>query len=76
MPFVFMLVYLVLVLIRPQEYPSWPLQAVPMLPLALACALLAWGLSRHKRFDAPQYPLLVLFLLLMIAEMGVSRYVG
>jgi len=76
MPFVFMIAYLVLVLIRPQEYPGWPFPTIPLLPLALACALLAWGFSRHKRFDAPQYPLVVLFLLATCLSVLVSGWPG
>jgi len=60
--FLFIVIYLALVLIRPQEYPGWPFPGVPFLPMALAAALLAWLLSRNKRFDAPQYPLVVMFL--------------
>jgi putative inorganic carbon (HCO3(-)) transporter len=56
------LLYLLLVLIRPQEYPQWPLTGVPILPLVLMTALGAWLLSRNKRFDAPQYLLLLVFL--------------
>lgn len=60
--FVFIMLYLMLVLVRPQEYPDWPLAGLPLLPLALVLALLVWLLSRNKRFDAPQYPLLLVFL--------------
>jgi putative inorganic carbon (HCO3(-)) transporter len=60
--YVFIVLYLVLVLIRPQEYPDSPLASVPLLPIALVLALGVWLLSRNKRFDAPQYLLLLLFL--------------
>lgn len=62
MLFVLIMVYLLLVLIRPQEYPQWPLAGVPLLPLALVLGLGVWLLSRNKRFDAPQYLLLLAFL--------------
>lgn len=74
--FLFIVVYLVLVLIRPQEYPAWPYPGVPFLPIALACALLAWMLSREKRLDAPQYPLAVLFLLATCLSVLVAGWPG
>ena len=49
--YAFIMVYVLLVLIRPQEYPQWPLSGVPVLPLALVAALGVWLLSRNKRFD-------------------------
>src|SRR5690606_7642759 len=76
MLYLFIIIYLVLVLIRPQEYPGWPFPGVPFLPLALACALLAWMFSRDKRFDAPQYPLIVMFLLATCLSVLVSGWPG
>src|SRR5690606_33199323 len=57
--FVLIMVYLLLVLIGPQEYPQWPLAGVPLLLLALVLGLGVWLLSRNKRFDARQYLLLL-----------------
>lgn len=60
--YLFIALYLILVLIRPQEYPDWPYPGVPFLPIALAGSLAVWLMSRKKRFDAPQYLLVMLFL--------------
>ena len=52
--FVAMLVYLVLVLIRPQDYPAMvDANLLPWQPVALIVAALFWLLSVRKRFDAP-----------------------
>ena len=60
--FLAMLTYLVLVLVRPQDYPDLvETLRVPLLPIALLTAGLFWVLSGRKRFDAPQYLLLVMF---------------
>jgi putative inorganic carbon (hco3(-)) transporter len=63
MLFLFIALYLLLVLIRPQDYPQFADLGVPILPLALLAAAGTWLLSREKRFDAPQYLLLVCFYL-------------
>lgn len=72
-----MLVYLVLVIIRPQDYPalvdSIPL---PLLPVTLVVAALLWLLSSHKRFDAPQYLLLLLFFVVMMLSNIVNGWAG
>ena len=74
--FVFIMLYLVLVLIRPQEYPGWPLAGVPLLPLALVLALGVWLLSPRKRFDAPQYLLLLLFLVVTCLSVLLTGWSG
>jgi putative inorganic carbon (HCO3(-)) transporter len=75
--FVAMLAYLVLVIIRPQDYPalvdSIP---VPLLPLALILAALLWLFSARKRFDAPQYLLLLLFFVVMMLSNAANGWLG
>lgn len=75
--FVAMLLYLVLVIIRPQDYPalvdSMPL---PLLPLALILAALLWLMSARKRFDAPQYVLLLLFFVVMMLSNVANGWFG
>jgi O-antigen ligase len=72
-----MILYLVLVLIRPQDYPalveSIPL---PLLPLALILAALLWLFSARKRFDAPQYVLLLLFFVVLMVSNAVNGWLG
>lgn len=60
--FPLILVYLVLTVIRPQDYVP-ALNGTMLLPLALGAATLLWLFGGTKRFDQPQYPLLVAFLL-------------
>ncbi|MBJ7574515.1 O-antigen ligase family protein [Luteimonas sp. MC1828] len=74
--FVFIVAYLILVLIRPQEYPRWADSGVPFLPVALILAVLAWLASRNKRFDEPQYPLLVLFTVATGISVAVNGWLG
>jgi O-antigen ligase len=74
--FVFILAYLVLVLVRPQEYPQWANAGIPALQIALIAALLSWLFSRHKRFDAPQYPLLLMFLLATCISVALNGWTG
>lgn len=72
-----MLLYLVLVIIRPQDYPalvdSIP---VPLLPVALILAALLWMFSARKRFDAPQYLLLLLFFVVMMLSNVANGWFG
>lgn len=74
--FLAIMAYLVLVLLRPQDYPQMAGSGIPMLPLALLAAAGAWVFSRAKRFDAPQYLLLVLFYLATCVSLLVFGWVG
>lgn len=68
--------YLLLVLVRPQEYPQLADLGIPLLPIALVLALLAWLFSRHKRFDEPQYLILPLFVLMTSVSIALNGWVG
>lgn len=74
--FLFIALYLVLVLVRPQEYPQMVDSGVPLLPLALVSALLAWLASTRKRFDEPQYLLLPLFMLATCLSIAFNGWPG
>lgn len=76
LPFLFIVLYLILVLLRPQEYPQWADSGIPLLPIALVAALLSWLVSRDKRFDAPHYLLLPLFLLTTCLSLVLSGWAG
>lgn len=66
--FPLILLYVVLTIIRPQDYVAG-LETVPILPAVLLLAFLAWAISREKTFEAPQFVILPAFLLvLMISE--------
>ncbi|MDR7067457.1 hypothetical protein J2X02_000274 [Pseudoxanthomonas japonensis] len=77
MMFVFVLIYLMLVLLRPQDYPQMQGFAIPILPLAMAAAAAAWVFSREKRFNAPQYILLPMFhLVLCLSLLAIGWFAG
>lgn len=73
----FLLAWLAVVLIRPQEYPALVDMAVPILPITLVGALGAWVLSRERRpFNQPTYLLLAAFILIGMLTMAVNGWVG
>ena len=76
--FLAMIVYLLLVLIRPQDYPALVENAqIPFQPIMLVVAALFWMFSERKRFDAPQYLLLLVFLVvLMLSNIAAGWYGG
>lgn len=76
--FAAMLAYVCLVLVRPQDYPQWEdaLAAVPMQPAALAVAAGFWLVSSRKTFDAPQFPLMFVFLVVMLVSQVTSGWAG
>lgn len=66
--FPLILLYVVLTIIRPQDYLPG-LENVPILPIVLLLAFASWLFSRSKTFAAPQFLILPVFLLiLMISE--------
>ncbi|MGY0652335.1 O-antigen ligase family protein [Luteimonas sp. A537] len=68
--------YLLLVLVRPQEYPQMAGAGIPLLPIALVGALLAWLGSREKRFDEPQYLILPAFVVMTSLSIALNGWVG
>lgn len=74
--FFFILVYLVLVLIRPQDYPQWADAGIPMLPIALCLAFLFWLPSSNKNFSAPQYILLLAFFAVLMLSPISNGWMG
>ena len=75
-PFLLILAYLILVLVRPQEYPALVDSGIPLLPIALLGSLVTWVFSRDKRLDAPQYILVVLFLFATCLSLIISGWSG
>jgi putative inorganic carbon (hco3(-)) transporter len=72
-----MLVYLLLVLIRPQDYPELVDSfTLPLQPMALLVAAGFWLLSPRKNFDAPQYAVLLMFFVAMMASHVFNGYFG
>ena len=71
MAFFFLLLYLVFVFIRPQEF--WePLIGVPMVKISLIALAVFVFFEKSRRFDAPQNLLLV-FLLIIVVLSGVTN---
>ncbi|WP_285401695.1 O-antigen ligase family protein [Luteibacter sp. ME-Dv--P-043b] len=68
--FALILLYVVLTIIRPQDYVPG-LDAVPILPVVLLLAFTCWLASREKTIQAPQFIILPVFLLvLMVSEVA------
>ncbi|MCX7514602.1 O-antigen ligase family protein [Frateuria hangzhouensis] len=74
--FFFIVLYLALVLIRPQEYPALVQANLPLLPMTLVLALCGWLVSRNKSFAAPQYLLLGAFLVVMMFSQITNGWAG
>lgn len=75
--FIVMMLYLLLVLIRPQDYPALLESfSIPLQPIVLIVAAGFWLLLRRKNFDAPQYPLLLLFFVTMLVSHVFNGWIG
>lgn len=75
--FTAMIVYLLLVLIRPQDYPQLVDSiGLPLQPIALLIAAGFWMLSPRKNFEAPQYALLLMFLGVLMASHVFNGWIG
>jgi O-antigen ligase len=74
--FPLILLYLALVIIRPQEYPALEQAHLPLLPVTLIAALLCWLASRGKNFTAPQYALALAFLATTMVSELVNGWFG
>lgn len=75
--FFFLMLYLALVLIRPQDYPALvESPGPPMQAIALVTAALLWLFSARKSFSAPQYLLIPAFLLVAMISKVVNGWTG
>ncbi|MBL8263132.1 MAG: O-antigen ligase family protein [Xanthomonadaceae bacterium] len=75
--FLAMLAYLLLVLIRPQDYPELVDSfSLPLQPIALLLAAGFWMFSPRKNFDAPQYPVLLMFFVVLMVSHVFNGYFG
>jgi O-antigen ligase len=73
--FPLILFYLILTIVRPQDYLPG-LAAVPLLPVVLVLAFLCWLVSAAKTFAAPQFFLLPAFLLTMMISQITNGWAG
>ena len=75
--FIAMMFYLLLVLIRPQDYPALVESVgIPLQPIMLITAAGFWLLSPRKHFDAPQYPLLLMFFCVLLLSHVFNGWLG
>ncbi|GAB2506803.1 hypothetical protein GCM10027084_21720 [Pseudoxanthomonas sangjuensis] len=75
--FVFMLLYLALVIIRPQDYPVLAESpGPPWQSIALLGAAGLWLFSTRKSFSAPQYLLIPILLLVAMVSKVVNGWMG
>jgi putative inorganic carbon (HCO3(-)) transporter len=73
--FILINIYLILTIIRPQDYiPAF--EVVRILPIVLFAAFLAWLFKPNKDFSAPQFLLLGLFLLVAMVSEVASGWSG
>ncbi|MEX1827182.1 O-antigen ligase family protein [Luteibacter sp. CQ10] len=73
--FPLILVYVVLTIIRPQDYVPG-LDLVPILPVVLLLAFGAWMFSNTKTFEAPQFVILPAFLLILMISQVTNGWSG
>lgn len=73
--FPLILLYLVLTIVRPQEYVL-PLMGVPVLPVVLVLAFACWLVSRAKTYAAPQFLILPVFLVVVMLSQVVNGWMG
>ena len=75
MSFLLVFIYLAFVILRPHEYiPAF--RDIMILPPLLAISFLFWLLSSRKNFAAPQYRLIVVFMLLMAVSVATTGWLG
>lgn len=73
--FPLILLYLVLTIVRPQDYMP-ALVGVPLLPVVLVLAFLAWIVSSAKTYTAPQLVILPAFLLVLMVSQVANGWSG
>jgi O-antigen ligase len=69
------LVYLVLTIVRPQDYLPG-LVGVPLLPVVLVLAFLGWLVSVYRTYAAPQFVLLPAFLVVLMISQVTNGWSG
>ena len=73
----FLLSWLALVLIRPQDYPALVDLSIPILPITLLGALGTWVLGRERKpLNQPTYLLFAVFIVIGMLTMAVNGWIG
>lgn len=74
-PFFWLLTYLVILYLRPQEYvPTFV--DTPLVPVSLLFAAAVWLIGQEKRFNAPQHGLMLALVAMMMLSVLASGWVG
>ncbi|WP_199099444.1 O-antigen ligase family protein [Dyella sp. ASV21] len=73
--FPLILLYLVLTIVRPQDYMP-ALIGVPVLPVVLILAFLCWLGSKERTFAAPQFAILPVFMLVLMISQATNGWTG
>lgn len=73
--FTLSLLYLALTIVRPQDFVP-ALEGIPLLPVVLLLAFAAWGIRAGKNFEAPQFLLLPVFLVVGMVSMVANHWLG
>ena len=74
-PFFYLLAYVVVLYLRPQEYvPS--LMGTPLVPVLLLTAFGFWGVAQAKNFEAPQHKLILILTLLIFVSVALPDGIG
>lgn len=75
--FIAIMIYLALLVIRPQDYPAVvDNPGPPLQQIALLIAGFLWLLSQHKRLYSPQHVLLFLFYIVLMLSSIASGWLG
>lgn len=74
-PFYYVLIYVALVYLRPQEYVE-DLKTIPVLPIVLGLSFVYWLFAAKKNFEAPQHRLLPIFLVAMMMSLVANDWMG
>lgn len=72
MAYLFLTIYTVLLLIRPQEWQFLGIQNLPIVQFTLIGCLAAYPLVENKNLKAPQVPLMVIFTLVLIVSVVIG----
>jgi O-antigen ligase len=73
--FPLILIYLILTIVRPQDYIQG-LASVPLLPVVLVLAFLSWLASSAKNCAAPQFLILPAFLMVLMISQAINGWAG
>lgn len=74
-PFFYLLAYVAVLYLRPQEFIG-SLEQAPVVPVVLLLAALFWMLAQQKRFEAPQHGILIGLTICMSLSVAATGWLG